>query len=265
MLPIPYQALLVEISLVERAVAAYPRNYHAWNYRFICLRRAIYAASAEAGTDDGPAFGSENSTVNAVNAMSKRQLSQWHILIQDEYAKMNNWTDTHVSDSTSMQYLAQVIHVHLQLNLPLSLPPTTTPSGCAGQDREEFIFAPNPPPAMSHVLSLLRSYPSHEAIWTYLRQVCALLASDNDAERTDLMHNIFAWLPDDDRNVPEIDQHGGSSPILEERVSEGGEISSTATITLASDLTNRKETQMRLFQKRFVDYIVYLGRKREGI
>ncbi|KAF9513063.1 hypothetical protein BS47DRAFT_1344782 [Hydnum rufescens UP504] len=213
----------------------------------MCLQRAIFAAAAETSVNDDTAVDSESLDVGSVNPNPKRQQNQWRVFIQDEYTRMKRWTDSHISDSTSMQYLAQVIRAHLQLALPLSPSPPAAPIGCADQEHEGSCFdATDEPPAMSHVLSLLRTYPSHEAIWMCLRQS----KEADDPERAKLAHNMYAWLPgrEEDDNGGEHDVGSSTSGRAKIR---SGDIRMVTTTMLASEFAQTEARQTRLFRKRF--------------
>jgi len=91
---------------------------------------------------------------------------------------MKLWTNLHVSDSTAMQYLARVIEAHVQLGLEI------TPDEAS--DEEKSFGTPLP---ITHALSLVKTYPSHEAVWTYLRQTLAMLEA-HEAPLSRRVHEI---------------------------------------------------------------------------
>lgn len=95
LLDIPPSILKNEIALVNRAVSVYPRNYHAWLHRCLCL---------------------QCSATSAVASMETEQGTQWLLFIHEEYAFMKTWTETHVTDSTSMQYLGCVIEALIKVD-----------------------------------------------------------------------------------------------------------------------------------------------------
>lgn len=126
----PYDVWRSEMTLISRACELYPRNYHAWTHRTLCMR----------------------------SIARDPQLAD---LLLNEIAFIRTWIEQHISDASAVHHSAQVS----VLNMAHS---------ASGRDRSDeqgdgtlFLHA--------HAASLVRCYPDHEALWTYLRFALALL------------------------------------------------------------------------------------------
>ncbi len=130
---IPLEALETEFSACTVACGTYERNYFGWSHRFRCLDALVCIIEGAQIV--------ENQAAGAVEAL------------QEESRRTTAWINRHVSDYTAMQYQCYVDNV---LQHP---------------SYWSRIHEPSRPGETSfdHAKSLLKAYPSHEAIWLYLR------------------------------------------------------------------------------------------------
>jgi protein prenyltransferase alpha subunit repeat containing protein 1 len=144
---ITLQVLENEFSACIVGCTTYERNYFGWSHRFRCLDALA-------------------SMIHKAMLVSDPQAAQSLDLLGVEFSRSSLWIDQHVSDYTAMQYHCRVDSV-LQQYLRPSVKTINTRS--------------LPPSASNQAQSLLMSYPSHEALWLYLRYAAASrLRSDSD-------------------------------------------------------------------------------------
>ncbi|KDQ17739.1 hypothetical protein BOTBODRAFT_29895 [Botryobasidium botryosum FD-172 SS1] len=79
-------------------------------------------------------------------------------LLVKERERMEVWVDRHVGDHTAMQYLCHVIEGMWEIGLE----ERNLPRRCDSR-------------TLAHAFAMVRSYPEHEAVWAYLREVCLLV------------------------------------------------------------------------------------------
>lgn len=130
---IPLEALEAEFSACTVACGTYERNYFGWSHRFRCLDALVSMF--------GGALVAENQVAGAIETL------------QEEWRRTTAWINRHVSDYTAMQYQC---HVDGVLQHPSYWSRTSKQSCPEGT-------------SFDHAKSLLKAYPSHEAIWLYLR------------------------------------------------------------------------------------------------
>lgn len=123
--PLSIADIRVEFELAKSACEIYPRNYHAWYHRFLCLQSCALQA--------------RHSVAHAA-------------LLEEERLFVWSWLRMHVSDHSAVNYLARFYDLLETLN--------TADSMKRLRDDGKI-----------QTLDLLRSYPSHEAMWLLLRWV----------------------------------------------------------------------------------------------
>ncbi|EJT98966.1 protein prenylyltransferase [Dacryopinax primogenitus] len=116
-----------DLEIVHRAVATYPRNYHAWAHRALVQRHIL----AHCKNDPDGA---------------------WNSILREEYGRMTTWLESHVSDYSAAQYLVQMQWSMQKLELPL---PNIArdPNSLPGSGAVEYFMA------------LLRRFPERETLW----------------------------------------------------------------------------------------------------
>ena len=141
-------AFRAEIAAVERACEAYPRNYHAWAHRFLCAEALALSVSCPP-LPPSPSAAASSQSQGRAEALRE---------LEAERARVRAWVERHVADYSAMQYacrLELLFRDHLEL---------------VEADNEKRVGAG----AGAHALELARAYPSHEALWLYLRGAVAL-------------------------------------------------------------------------------------------
>lgn len=143
---IPLDDLSQEISITTTASEVYPRNYHSWLHRQKCMRSivAMYRRAPEKG-----------------GSPPREALAQ--VLRAEEFA-ITKWIDLNISDLTAMQYLCQLYDSmeevgvdHMQVHLE------------SEDTAEELQIQKVPFSPLDHAIDLVQRYPTHEALWYYLR------------------------------------------------------------------------------------------------
>jgi protein prenyltransferase alpha subunit repeat containing protein 1 len=92
-------------------------------------------------------------------------------LMEDEVAAVRNWIDRHVSDYSAVHHLCNLANL---IGRPQSSQAKTT---TLTDDSRE------------HALSLVREYPSHEALWLYLRNTLILSSPKGTHEILMALHS----------------------------------------------------------------------------
>ncbi|KAK0212520.1 hypothetical protein DFS33DRAFT_1269303 [Desarmillaria ectypa] len=77
-------------------------------------------------------------------------------IFEEEYWALLRWIDLHVSDYSAMHYLCLLVKRYSMLQ-------SSAPS----------LQSMNPMSLFDHTMSLLSSYPAHEALWMYIRTIIA--------------------------------------------------------------------------------------------
>lgn len=107
--------------------------------------------------------------VSSCRAHPEQQAALAQLLRAEEFG-LKKWTELHVADYTSMQYLCQlyaamdecgVQHIHIHEGVE------------DDSDRQEEVKVEFS--LMRHFMELITRYPSHEALWYALRSAYALL------------------------------------------------------------------------------------------
>lgn len=75
-------------------------------------------------------------------------------ILEEEYLNVLRWVDLHVSDYSAMHYLCLLVHHFNML-----------------QSSTLSLQSMNSTSLFDHAMSLLSSYPKHEALWMYIRSV----------------------------------------------------------------------------------------------
>jgi len=153
---LPLSAVRQEFDLIRHTCGTYPRNYHAWTY-WHSIANVCYASSYD---------------------LEAREGRQGFLdLLLREYEDLRAWVDLHVSDYSA-------IHQLCQLGSLIQTWPVASRT-------EETPGLPNEFSAslLSHSLSLLQSYPSHESLWMYIRFV---LGQHEPGERSRVLEGIKA-------------------------------------------------------------------------
>ena len=146
---LPMDVVLAEFAAVATAGEIYPRNYHAWRHRYICLQGAVSSRHAHPEQQ---------------NALAQ--------LLRAEEFGLKKWTELHATDYTAMQYLCQLYAAmdacgiqHIQIHEGLG-------DDSDQSEREKVEFS-----LLGHFIELVTRYPSHEALWYALWSAYALLPS----------------------------------------------------------------------------------------
>ncbi|KAF8578505.1 protein prenylyltransferase [Ramaria rubella] len=149
--PVPVNVLQAEFELVTGASEIYPRNYYAWLHRFFCAQCLISRATE--GNRD------------AIEALFV------------ELKSSQTWVELHASDHTAVHYLSRLVSMLQPLSISIEFPPCV-PSAC--------FYSPLPSESatmISHALSLVASYPTHESLWLYLRLACGMSSNRGPGDR----------------------------------------------------------------------------------
>ena len=131
---LPADTFRAEFAVVEKACEVYPRNYHAWAHRFLCAQSLVSLVRDDSG---GCPPGSDS----------------FMEVLKEEIANIRLWIERHVSDYSAMQYYLQLA------DLLLSDPPLS-PKLQLTSTRDSV---------EQHAMELVCAYPTHEALWLYLR------------------------------------------------------------------------------------------------
>ena len=149
---IPIEILRSEFKLIARASEVYPRNYHAWLHRYLCVQCLISQVK-----EDVP--------------------GALEVLLQ-EVESSQRWVELHVSDYTAAQYffrlniMLQGLSMHIPLHSMFYSDAFSSIASISTSYRH---------PITSNALSLVVSYPTHESLWLYLRLVWNALEHQNIA------------------------------------------------------------------------------------
>lgn len=154
---LPLDVVSSEISVATTASEVYPRNYHAWLHRYKCLR-------------------SMASTYRAIDKASPSQSDDvWAQMLRAEEFALKKWIEHNVTDYTAMQYLCHVYSTmeelavkHIQLNIEEE--GEESDANESNLEKSKVAFSP-----VEHAVDLIQRYPSHEALWHYLRAGYATL------------------------------------------------------------------------------------------
>ncbi|KAH7927476.1 hypothetical protein BV22DRAFT_1127390 [Leucogyrophana mollusca] len=151
---IPPDALRKELGIVTRACELYPRNYFAWAHRYFCMRHTL-----------------DNLVVND----SAHDEAAYTEIVLGEISNVKQWIERHVADFSAVHYLVKL-------------------SACA-QD-SNFFAATRPSwnslSFASHAKSLVQSFPSHEALWMYMRATALFEVSTDDEDTLEEFSRNFA-------------------------------------------------------------------------
>lgn len=132
-----------ELSLASRACEVYPRNYHAWTHRLLCSRAFVHSCSQPSSSDLSPDPGAELTS-----------------FLRGDIDTVKQWIERHVSDFSAAHYLLQLLRTVSHIGESQSPTMNHAPSNEPPEDRGAV---------MVHAMSLVRDYPTHEALWMYLR------------------------------------------------------------------------------------------------
>ncbi|KAI5123797.1 hypothetical protein M0805_009092 [Coniferiporia weirii] len=137
---IPAAFLQTELDLAARACEIYPRNYYAWFHRTLCMK-----ACASLLKLFGPCDIKPDSIPDSIQAL--------HSLLNAELAAAKRWVEQHVSDYSAVDYLCKTVEALEYLHPGESADTTCTSDECR-----------------RHALELVKSFPTHETLWLYLRR-----------------------------------------------------------------------------------------------
>jgi protein prenyltransferase alpha subunit repeat containing protein 1 len=158
--------LALELDLVSRATEIYPRNYHAWLHRYIC---------------------SEVLLSQVVN----EEVSFISLLLL-ELSSSRRLVELHVSDYSAMNYFVGFWHRMCQMNIR---PPKYHLENLCEKSIQERLGSLGwglELPLVSHSLSLLLRYPTHQSLWAYLRQACRVDVGSE--QRKEWMYRLLEKL-----------------------------------------------------------------------
>lgn len=151
---VPLEGLSQELDIATTASEIYPRNYHAWLHRYKCL----------------DSLASSNRSSNPTALLSQ-------VLRAEEFA-ITKWVEMHVGDYSAMQYLCHVYATmakmgiqHIQMHADDGVE--------TGSDVQVKTYPFSP---WEHAVELVQRYPTHEALWHYLRTSYALQDGAKDSE-----------------------------------------------------------------------------------
>jgi protein prenyltransferase alpha subunit repeat containing protein 1 len=146
----PLEAISRELAIATTASEIYPRNYHAWLHRYKCLHSL-------ASYEQHPKPSSSSFTL----------LSQ--VLRAEEFA-IRKWVDMNVGDYSAMQYLCYVYSILAKMGIRhIQMHTDNDAKGEEGGKLDKISFSP-----LEHAVDLVQRYPTHEALWYYLRAGYAL-------------------------------------------------------------------------------------------
>ncbi len=150
---IPLDVLKKECELIRWACELYPRNYHAWtHYHWV-----LDLAGAFISKDLGPREDGQEECIR---------------FLRREVVELREWISRHVSDYSA---------VHLLCSIAVIDAGRRQQAGC-----ESGILADE---LREHALGLVLAYPSHEALWLYLRNVLSLCDSDTTRDVIDKLRS----------------------------------------------------------------------------
>ncbi|KAF9451495.1 hypothetical protein P691DRAFT_699151 [Macrolepiota fuliginosa MF-IS2] len=135
---IPLDVMEKECGLVRQACELYPRNYHAWTHYHWITDAAV-----------------------AIGA-SCPQANLYVGFLRGEVVQVRHWIDRHVSDYSAIHLLCNFAVLDRAGAAHLA----ESGSGVLVDELRE------------HALTLVMSYPSHEALWLYLRASLSFSPSD---------------------------------------------------------------------------------------
>ncbi|EJD08120.1 protein prenylyltransferase [Fomitiporia mediterranea MF3/22] len=135
-------ALQTEFNVVRHACELYPRNYFAWYHRTLCLRSFL--------------------TYNSGSLVNLPMIDLKNVLTS-ELEDVNLWISRHVSDHSAMDYMCRIVDA-LDEFFPV------TPSGRDLVPEDEFPGLRHAIACIRNTLNLVEAFPSHEALWLYLRR-----------------------------------------------------------------------------------------------
>jgi protein prenyltransferase alpha subunit repeat containing protein 1 len=124
-----------EFDIISHACQIYPRNYYAWSHWRFC---ADLLCSSITAYRTSPDIGKEYAKVLSL-----------------ELLRMRQWVETHVSDHSATHHLSGLL---------LHLVSHTNNSPILSDLLNEQSAS-----TFDHALSLVKTYPSHESLWMYLR------------------------------------------------------------------------------------------------
>ena len=146
--------LAEELSVATTASEIYPRNYHAWLHRYKCMQSMIAA------------YG--NASNASSSQLTREALAQ---MLRAEEFMVSRWIDVNVSDYTAAQYLCHAYRMmeenridHIQVHSESELDGTAP----INPQSPKSPFSP-----LMHAEDLVERYPTHEALWYYLRAAYA--------------------------------------------------------------------------------------------
>ena len=148
---VPLEAISQEVAIATTASEIYPRNYHAWLHRYKCLESVASSPS------------------------SNTLLSQ--VLRAEEFA-ITKWVDLNVGDYSAMQYLCHVYSTMDKMGIQhIQMHADDDAEARSDEKVNTISFSP-----WEHAVELVRRYPTHEALWYYLRASYALQGCPKDAK-----------------------------------------------------------------------------------
>ncbi|KAG8832708.1 hypothetical protein FRC17_000854 [Serendipita sp. 399] len=144
---LPVQVFSNELAVATSASEIYPRNYHSWLHRMKCLTAISQ--------------GSEDPNIPEAYAQ----------ILRAEEFMIKRWIESHVSDYTAMQYMCR-LYAAMETHAIQHIQTHADPGELLGEEKTDIdsksAFSP-----LSHAIELVRRYPTHEALWYYLRSAYA--------------------------------------------------------------------------------------------
>ncbi|KIJ51290.1 hypothetical protein M422DRAFT_244471 [Sphaerobolus stellatus SS14] len=200
-----------EFKLVSLATEVYPRNYHAWLHRNVCSDFLISQVSS-----------------GVANARE--------VLIA-ELDACKKWINLHISDYTAMHYLSTLFDKLESLN---AKSPFNCSSAFSDIPSQLLGGLSQVNPILSHAFSLLTAYPTHEALWLYLRLGYAHQVRHNsDNEPLHVLKRIAEQLNSED---------GSSSQVV--------------NVILQQASTDRERDKLQRESSRFIEWTMKVGIER---
>ncbi|TDL23049.1 hypothetical protein BD410DRAFT_747647, partial [Rickenella mellea] len=148
------ELIRTELSIASSACEIYPRNYHAWAHRVICLQALL--GSSSSSTDHPP-------TVQ----------TQLHGLLTTEHTSTQAWLSRHLKDHSAVHYVCWLSRAMNTLETTHVSKPTKEPTPEKRVSEGASVLAKT----YTHAESLLTSYPTHETFWLYLRLARSVIAT----------------------------------------------------------------------------------------
>lgn len=142
------EAFTNEFDLVLHSCETYPRNYYGWAH-WHQIMDICYASFLHARID--------------VDASETPR--SFLAIILGQYGRLRRWIEQHISDYSAVNQLCGLQEMILHLISTRQVEP--------GSLSGDLSLSP-----LDHVLGLMETYPSHETIWLYLRQVVLTLDLD---------------------------------------------------------------------------------------